>query len=151
MARLGARKQQPVYPPGESPQEKLDAEARRTYGMNAEEFVTALEEGVFAEQYDNNDPDFLRVFALMGPYLDARPAPEYKRLSPKEMRQHFEDKAQRWLSITGDEFVRKWEAGEFGDFDRDPEMRGKVWPVAFLLSWYYDYEDKRRKKSKNAK
>ena len=139
-----AAKKKPVYPPGESPQEKLDAEARRTYGMSAEEFVTALDEGVFAAQYDNHDPDFWRVFELMGPYLDARPLPEYKPPSPKEMRQEFEDKAQRWFSMTGDEFVRKWEAGEFGDPDDHPQ-RPRLWEVVWSLPWYYRWEQRKRK------
>lgn len=135
-----AKKKPPVYPPGESPQEKLDVEARRTYGMSAEEFVTALNEDVFAAQYDNHDPDFWRVFELMGPYLDARPLPEYKPFSPEEDRQYFEEQAQRYLGMTGDEFVWKWEAGEFGDPDDHPQ-RPKLWPVVFSLRSYYRWKE----------
>ena len=144
MPRSAAKKQPQVYPPGESPQERLDAEARRTYGMSAEEFHSALADGAFAEQYDNHDPDFWQVFELMGPYLDATMHTRIRPISAKEARQEFEETAQRSLGMTGEEFVRKWEAGEFGDPDDHPQ-RSHLWELVWSLPWYYRWEQRKRK------
>ncbi len=49
--------------------------------------------------------------------------------SADEARQAFETAAQRYLHMSGEEFLRKWDAGEFDDQDRNPA----VMHVASLL------------------
>jgi hypothetical protein len=49
--------------------------------------------------------------------------------SPSEARQAFETAAQRYLHMSGEEFLRKWDAGEFDTEDRNPA----VMHVASLL------------------
>ncbi len=41
-------------------------------------------------------------------------------LSPSESRALFDKQARRWLGITGDEFLRRWDAGEFDAIADDP-------------------------------
>lgn len=54
------------------------------------------------------------------------PPAEY---SVEEGREIFDAAAQRHLGISGDEFLRKWDAGEFAD---DPD-RPEVIEVAMLI------------------
>lgn len=53
-------------------------------------------------------------------------APEY---TPEEGRAIFDGAAQRLLHMSGDEFLRRWDAGEFAD---DPD-RPEVIEVAMLV------------------
>ena len=52
-------------------------------------------------------------------------------VTPAEMRRRFELRARRDFKMSGDEFIRKWEAGEFGDLD-DP-YRPDLWDLARLV------------------
>jgi len=51
-------------------------------------------------------------------------------LSREEGEEIFDEAARRYLKMSGEEFLRKWEAKEFGD---DPDQPG-VMDVAMLLS-----------------
>lgn len=58
--------------------------------------------------------------------------PKPRVLSQDEARQMFDEEARKWLGMSGDEFVRAWEAGEFDDNPDRPE----VMTVALLLPMY---------------
>ena len=42
----------------------------------------------------------------------------YEELSPEEGRALFDRNAREWLGISGEEFIRRWDAGEIEDPDR---------------------------------
>lgn len=52
-----------------------------------------------------------------------------KELSLKEGQKVLDKQARRYLNMSGAEFIRKWEAGEFGE---DPD-RPEIIHVAMLL------------------
>ena len=54
-------------------------------------------------------------------------------VSPEETRKEFEQLARRHFKMTGKQFLRKWEAGEFGDPD-DP-YRPELWDLVWLLPY----------------
>jgi len=54
--------------------------------------------------------------------------PHVRMLSPEEAREAFDAEARLYLSMSGDEFIAKWDAGEFEDPDRPDIMH-----VALLL------------------
>ncbi len=49
-------------------------------------------------------------------------------LTPDEGRQYFEEQVQKRLGISGDEFLRRLDAGEYQDIPDDPEH----WPIIEL-------------------
>ncbi len=51
-----------------------------------------------------------------------------KELTPEESRELFNRQAERYLNMTGDEFVRAWDAGEL-----DPDSSPDVMRIAMLL------------------
>ena len=55
-------------------------------------------------------------------------------LTREEASASFDRAARRYLGMSGDEFKRKWESGEFGDIDRHPEHL-LIERVAALLPW----------------
>src|SRR5437879_3411216 len=72
------------------------------------------------------------------PVAAAMPAPEalpsnagvdIHWLGDEEARQLFDGRARYWLGISGEEFLRRWDAGEFAD---DPD-RTEVQSVAILM------------------
>jgi hypothetical protein len=67
-----------------------------------------------------------------GPVMAApvhEPEVHVRELTPQEGAAIFNEAAQRYLKMSGPEFLRKWDAKEFGD---DPDQPG-VMDVAFLL------------------
>jgi len=46
--------------------------------------------------------------------------PPVRDLSPEESRAFFDAKAQALLGISGDEFVRRWNAGDYDEIADDP-------------------------------
>lgn len=50
-------------------------------------------------------------------------------LSEREARELFDQEACRWLGISGDEFLRRWDAGQYQGREDDPDVIG----VAVLL------------------
>ena len=50
--------------------------------------------------------------------------PPIKELSPEEAWELFDRQAREWLGISGEEFIRRYEAGEFSEeqLDRDPDI-----------------------------
>ncbi len=46
----------------------------------------------------------------------------YKELSQEEGRKLFDRLAQRYLRMSGEEFLRAWEAGKFKSEDENPEV-----------------------------
>ena len=46
--------------------------------------------------------------------------PEIVELSPDEGRQLFDERARDLVGMSGEEFLRKWDAGEIEDPDRSP-------------------------------
>jgi hypothetical protein len=55
-------------------------------------------------------------------------------LTPEEADASFDRAARRYLGMSGREFKRKWDAGEFGDVDRHPDHL-LLERVAALLPW----------------
>ena len=55
--------------------------------------------------------------------------PPVKTLTEKEAREEFDAQARRRLGISGEEFLRRWDAGEYPDPDGDPDV---IW-MAMLL------------------
>ena len=51
-------------------------------------------------------------------------------LTNEEFREIFDYEAQRQLGISGDEFVRRWHAGEYPDWD--PKLSKLVMMLPFL-------------------
>ena len=56
-------------------------------------------------------------------------------LSREEGRELFDRQAQRYLGISGDEFLRAWDAGEYGDPDDRSQNPPGVMRLAMLLSF----------------
>jgi hypothetical protein len=52
-----------------------------------------------------------------------------KELTLEEGRSLLDKQARKYLNISGDEFIKKWDAGEFGD---DPD-RPEIMHVAMLI------------------
>lgn len=62
---------------------------------------------------------------------DIQEEPQYT-LSPEESLAMFDREAQHRLGITGEEFLRRWDAGEYRDIPDTPEG-WRVMDVVFLL------------------
>ena len=62
----------------------------------------------------------------------ARTTAETSVLPSTEARALFERQAQRLLNMSGEQFLRKWEAGEFRELPDTPEAR-RVMRVAYLI------------------
>ena len=56
--------------------------------------------------------------------------PAVEMLTPEEAREAFDRIARRELGMSGEEFLRRWDAGEFRD---DPEERPGLEEVVMLL------------------
>jgi hypothetical protein len=54
--------------------------------------------------------------------------PPIVELSEEEGRALFDEQARKYMGMSGDEFLRKWDAGEIEDPDRS-----EVWTVVFLI------------------
>jgi hypothetical protein len=65
---------------------------------------------------------------MSAPHVDVKP--QWQELTRDEARALFDEAARENLNMSGDEFVRKWEAGEIDDPDRPEVMR-----VYMLLPW----------------
>ena len=59
--------------------------------------------------------------------------PPIVELSEAEGRALFERQARKYMGMSGDEFLRKWDAGEIEDPDRSD-----VWTVVFLIPFVRD-------------
>ncbi len=57
----------------------------------------------------------------------------YRQLSHEEGRALLDRQARRYLGISGDEFVRTWDAGLYGDPDDRTKNSPGVMRVAMLL------------------
>lgn len=58
---------------------------------------------------------------------------ELRELSREEGRQLFDRQAHRYLGISGEEFLKKWDAGEYGDPDDRTKNPPGVMQLAMLL------------------
>lgn len=54
-------------------------------------------------------------------------------ITPEEGREIFEREAQRSLNMSGEEFLRKWDAGEFDPLIDDPKYHTKIISVYMLM------------------
>lgn len=52
-------------------------------------------------------------------------------LNAEESHELFDQQARRYLGVSGDEFVRRLEAGEYGDPDDDPRVMRLVMLLPF--------------------
>jgi hypothetical protein len=52
---------------------------------------------------------------------DALPKPASHLTTPEEGRALFEEVARREMSMSGEEFIRRWDRGEFRGIDSGPE------------------------------
>jgi hypothetical protein len=73
-------------------------------------------------QYESGDDEL---------YIDA--APPVHVLSLEEGREVFDEQARKELGISGDEFLRRWDAGEFWPIS-DTEEGRKVGRMAMLMT-----------------
>ena len=71
-----------------------------------------------------------RIRASVGDPIAEEEVPEYEVLTPEEAWDIFDQAARRLLHMRGEDFIRKWDAGEFPG---DPEQPG-VEEVGMLLS-----------------
>lgn len=44
-------------------------------------------------------------------------------VTPEEGRRIFDEAARKWIGISGDEFIQRWEAGEYAEIPDDLEHR----------------------------
>jgi hypothetical protein len=58
-------------------------------------------------------------------------APNVKELTLKEGRALLDQQARRYLGMSGVEFIKKWESGEFGDDPDRPEVMRLVMLIPF--------------------
>ena len=56
-----------------------------------------------------------------------------RELSKEESRELFDRQAERYLGISGNEFLRGWDAGEYGDPDDRSKNAPGVMRLAMLL------------------
>lgn len=59
-------------------------------------------------------------------------------LTPEEGRELFDRAARYYLDMSGEEFIRKWDAGEFDDPDDRSKNPPEVMDVAMLLPFARD-------------
>ena len=59
-------------------------------------------------------------------------APPRHDLSPEESRAFFDAKARELLDISGEEFVRRWNAGEYDEIADDPAHSDIMYLAMFL-------------------
>ncbi len=55
-------------------------------------------------------------------------------MNDAEARAEFDAEARHWLGVSGDEFLRRWDAGEYHDTFDDEDHPG-VLMVATLIPW----------------
>jgi hypothetical protein len=58
---------------------------------------------------------------------------EVRELSREEGRRLFDRQARRYLGISGEEFLERWDAGEYGDPDDRTKNPPGVMQLAMLL------------------
>ncbi len=63
----------------------------------------------------------------------ARTDENVRELSREEGRALFDRQVRRYLDMSGEEFLRKWDAGEFGDPDDRTKNPPGVMQLAMLL------------------
>ena len=73
---------------------------------------------------DGNDGVHFEPYEIEGIYFPSR----------EEAREIFDREAQRILGIFGDEFLRRWDSGEFGPIPDTPEGR-KLGRMSGLISF----------------
>ena len=60
-------------------------------------------------------------------HADAEPEsvsdPEVRYVSAEEGRRMFDEVARAWTGLSGEEFIRRWEAGEYADIPDDAAHR----------------------------
>jgi len=56
-----------------------------------------------------------------------------RELSREQGRELLDRQAQRYLNVSGDEFIRRWDAGEYGDPDDRSENPPAVMRLGMLL------------------
>ena len=59
--------------------------------------------------------------------------PRPREISRQEGRKLLDRQAERYLGISGDEFLKRWDAGEYGDPDDRTENPPEVTRLAMLL------------------
>lgn len=58
--------------------------------------------------------------------------PEIKWVTPEEGRELFDEQARRLMGMSGEEFLRRWDDGEFRDVTTGPE-HGKLIRLVMLI------------------
>jgi hypothetical protein len=85
-----------------------------------------------AEPQNNGQPATAAQKALLRAALERR-EPQPKELSAEEGRQLFDQRARQFLGMSGEEFVRRYDAGEL-----DPDADDDVCRMAMLLPFWRD-------------
>ena len=143
------RRTKSAEPPALTPEagwQQLEQLARRQLGMSAEAFLHALQTGEFAvqpvEQHApaappqkpaNGTPNTVvaaEATAEGSPRRRRKP-PEVRELTREEGRALFDRTAREFLGISGDEFLRRWDAGEIKNPDT-PEVMPVFMSMPFV-------------------
>ena len=69
--------------------------------------------------------------ATRRPRLRLQEIQDIPELSAEEARASFDLQVREALGISGDEFIRRWEAGEYAEGEEDPRITG----LALVISW----------------
>jgi hypothetical protein len=59
-------------------------------------------------------------------HRDSVAEPEVVYVSPEEGRRMFDEVARQWTGLSGEEFIRRWEAGEYADMVESEDNRHVV-------------------------
>jgi hypothetical protein len=144
------RQTKPANPPELTPEagwQQLEQTARQQLGMSAEAFLRAWQAGEIIPRWVPHEPIAApsRLEAANGtpagdepvqapaegpPRRRRRRLPEVRELTREEGQKLFDDLARRYMGMSGEEFLRAWDAGEIKNPDR-PEVMRVVFAIPF--------------------
>lgn len=130
----------------EEAREVFEENARYWLDMSGDEFLRKWRNREFGDV--DNHPNHVRILqvASLIPFVEhheedttmvthhPETSDSVKILTREETAASFDRAARRYLGMSGREFKRKWDAGEFGDVDRHPDHL-LIERVAALLPW----------------
>jgi hypothetical protein len=130
----------------EEARQMFEENARYWLNMSGDEFRRKWHNREFGDiDYHPNHLGILQVAFLL-PFVEeheedttmvthhSETSDSVKMLTREEAAESFDRAARHYLGMSGSEFKRKWDAGEFGDVDRHPDHL-LLMRVAALLPW----------------
>lgn len=144
------RQAKPLGQPGLTPEagwQELEQTARQQLGMSAEAFLRAWQVGEIVPrrvveqpsaapprpEAANGTPEGdepMQVPDESSPRRRRRRLPEVRELTREEGRELFDRTARQYMGMSGEEFLRAWDAGEIKNPDR-PEVMRVVFAIPF--------------------